>query len=210
MMNNITPKHNIQIVVAVDEVGGFAKDGEIPWHVPEDMARFKQITSGGVCVMGRGTYNNMTSIPDPQVEQSENALVAPILPNRDSFVITSDVTKLTPGATTAPSLSYVLNQLYENDDTRPVFVLGGYRLFVEALGYDDVLVNMAIIKGEPKDCDQLFPVEVLNKFFRIRSGDITKGCYHVVYERIPQRRGPTQEEIYEAFGINGVNVIFRR
>ena len=37
------------------------KDGTMPWHVPEDLARFRALTSGGTVVMGRRTWE---SLPD--------------------------------------------------------------------------------------------------------------------------------------------------
>jgi dihydrofolate reductase len=60
-------------VVAIDINKGIAKDGKIPWHYPEDLKFFKELTTGHVVIMGRKTYE---SIGHP-------------LPNRINIVISS-------------------------------------------------------------------------------------------------------------------------
>ena len=52
-------KLDVEIIVAVDEDGGFGKDGKIPWHYSEDLKHFKEVTTGHVCIMGRKTYEDM-------------------------------------------------------------------------------------------------------------------------------------------------------
>jgi dihydrofolate reductase len=51
----------IALVVAHSANRVIGKQGELPWHLPGDLARFKEITSGGTVVMGRKTYE---SIPE--------------------------------------------------------------------------------------------------------------------------------------------------
>jgi dihydrofolate reductase/thymidylate synthase len=62
-------------VVAIDINKGIAKDGKIPWHYPEDLKFFKELTTGHVVIMGRKTYE---SIGHP-------------LPNRINIVISSEL-----------------------------------------------------------------------------------------------------------------------
>ncbi|TFG95326.1 hypothetical protein E4H12_13495, partial [Candidatus Thorarchaeota archaeon] len=47
------------IVAAVDQGGGFAKDGKMPWHYPADLKWFNRKTKGQICVMGRHTYKDI-------------------------------------------------------------------------------------------------------------------------------------------------------
>lgn len=61
-------------IVAVDLNNGIGKDNHLPWRLPEDLMRFKQITTGSAVIMGRKTYE---SIGKP-------------LPNRLSLVMTRD------------------------------------------------------------------------------------------------------------------------
>ena len=52
------------IVVAIDRAGGIGREGKLPWNLPADMARFKEITQGeggNAVIMGRKTWD---SIPE--------------------------------------------------------------------------------------------------------------------------------------------------
>lgn len=179
--------HNypIHLIVAVDEAGGFAKQGKIPWNIPEDMKHFQETTKGGACIMGRGSYDDMvqmkrdrtTEIPGVEVVVADDE--KPILPGRQSFVVTSDVEKLTPGATTCSSITDAMTKL-PNDFDGDVFVLGGKRLFIEALGRQ-AIVHMTIIKGDTFGCTQFFPFEALNRSYKIVDGRETDACYYVTY-----------------------------
>jgi len=50
----------MKIIVAADERNGIGKDGGLPWRCPEDMARFKTLTTNGVVIMGRKTWDSLT------------------------------------------------------------------------------------------------------------------------------------------------------
>lgn len=68
----------IYAIVAHDlEYGIGMKDGRIPWHIPEDLQRFKKLTMGATVIMGRKTYD---SLP-PKVRP---------LPGRRNVVLTRD------------------------------------------------------------------------------------------------------------------------
>ena len=47
------------IIAAVSENNVIGKNGKIPWHIPEDLKRFKQLTSGYPVIMGRSTYESI-------------------------------------------------------------------------------------------------------------------------------------------------------
>lgn len=53
---------NISIIVAVDDSGGFGKEGKLPWYFPEDLANFKKLTTNATCLMGRLTYDDIKSM----------------------------------------------------------------------------------------------------------------------------------------------------
>lgn len=52
---------DVVLVVAVADNGVIGKDGDLPWHYPEDLAHFKETTMGHPVLMGRKTYE---SLPD--------------------------------------------------------------------------------------------------------------------------------------------------
>ena len=59
-------------VVAMDEKNCIGVDNQLPWHLPADLQHFKQITQGGVIVMGRKTFDSLGRL----------------LPNRSHWVLT--------------------------------------------------------------------------------------------------------------------------
>ncbi|MDE1829268.1 MAG: dihydrofolate reductase [Thaumarchaeota archaeon] len=170
------------IIVAVDTVGGFGKNRRIPWHLPEDLQRFKKITEGHICVMGRHTYNDILDarlIRDK--ERGEDKPITEILRGRQSFVVTSNKDMVAPGVTKIKNMGEVQN-LIAADDPRQIFVIGGERMFIQALSWSDQIM-MTVVKGKPFDCDVFFPVEILNKKWKIVSGEETDKAYFIVYNR---------------------------
>lgn len=171
-----------EIVVAVDREGGFGKDGKIPWNLPEDLKHFKELTYGHACVMGRHTYNNLLDMRVARdAAKGINLPINEILPGRESYVVTSDKEYKTPGATRVDDMRQVQDKMVR--DPRRLFVLGGYRLFIQALSWC-TNINMTVLKDESTfDCDVKFPIQVLNKKFVIVSGKETEKAYYVVYKR---------------------------
>lgn len=175
-------KYRPIIIVAVDCVGGFGKDGVIPWHLPEDLQRFKKITEGHICVMGRRTYTDILearTLRDQQKGITEP--ITEILRGRQSFVVTSSETLETPGAIKIKDTNDVQKHI-ASDDIRQIFIIGGRRMFIQALSWTDQIM-MTVVKGDAYDCDVFFPVSLLNKKWKIVSGEETEKAYFVVYNR---------------------------
>ncbi|MCR9146269.1 MAG: dihydrofolate reductase [Rhodobacteraceae bacterium] len=53
----------ISLVVARDRNGAIGKDGDIPWHAPEDLAFFQRETLGSALIMGRRTWDSLPVKP---------------------------------------------------------------------------------------------------------------------------------------------------
>jgi len=178
----------VSIIVAVDSDGGFGKDGKIPWHIPEDMKHFNEKTKGGVCVMGRRTYTDMLELwkerEAKKKKKKKDTEPKQILANRESFVVSSDPDLYCPGAKRVRNLTAAIQECPEGDE-REIFVIGGYRMFIEALSHGGS-IYMTFIKGKPYDCSVKFPIQVLNKHYKIVEGRETKKCYYVTYK--PMRR----------------------
>lgn len=162
----------MSIIVAVDEVGGFGKDGKIPWNSKEDLKHFKDVTTGHSCVMGRKTYEDLLANHTKNKDEIKD-----ILPKRRSYVITSDAEFQAPGATVVSSLREAVQSCGEHER---VFVLGGERLFIEALSWADT-IHMTIMDGDYQ-CDRFFPVQALKKF-NIIEGKQGDGLKFVTYRR---------------------------
>lgn len=173
---NIAP---ISIIVALDEDAGFGKDGKIPWYYTEDLKRFKEITTGHICVMGRKTYSDMLEMIKTRREaKGDTSPITEILPNRQCFVVTSNKDFEAPGATVVSSLREAVHSL-DQTDTRTVFVIGGYRMFVEALTWTDT-VYITMIPGRHA-CDLFFPIKTINSKYVIKDlkkeGELTFVTY---------------------------------
>ena len=169
----------LSIIVGVDTLGGFGKDGKIPWNIPEDMKHFQKVTNGGVCIMGRKTYEDMLEMVKKRKKKGSKK-IKEILPGRESFVVTSDEAFKVEGATVVKNIHEAVQTL-SSDDNREVFVIGGSRMFNEALTWTNK-IYMTIVKDKEFDCDVFFPLTALLKF-KITEGEQTDKLFFITYER---------------------------
>jgi dihydrofolate reductase len=109
----------ITIIVAKSNNGIIGKDGDLPWRLPEDLKRFKRLTTGNIVVMGRKTYD---SIGRP-------------LPNRKNIVISRNMSLKIEGVDVEHDLVDVLKRNQEEN----VYVMGGGQIYVEALPFSEKL-----------------------------------------------------------------------
>ena len=112
----------IAIVVAYDKNRGIGTGGDLLWgrSLPADLAHFKELTTGGAVVMGRKTYESIGGRP---------------LPNRKNIVLsTGEVV----GVIGAKNFAQAL-QLASEEPNQDIFVIGGERVFAEALPEVDTI-----------------------------------------------------------------------
>ncbi len=103
--------------------GVIGRDGGMPWHVPEDLAHFRERTAGSPVVMGRRTWESFPEKYRP-------------LPGRRNIVVTRSDAWADEGAERASSLDAALALAA---DAPTVWVIGGAALFGEAIARADVL-----------------------------------------------------------------------
>ena len=124
----------ISIIVAVSENGVIGKDNQLIWRLPDDLKRFKKLTTGHPIIMGRKTFD---SIGKP-------------LPGRTSIVITRNQDFFMDGIIAVHSLEKALEEA-KKLDTDEVFVIGGGEIYKQALSVADRLyiteVN-TVIEGD--------------------------------------------------------------
>jgi dihydrofolate reductase len=104
----------VSLIVAMSEDRVIGRSGGLPWRLPADLKRFKQLTMGHHIVMGRKTFESLPRM----------------LPGRTSVVITRQPDYQPQGALVAHSLDQAL-QLAAADDE--VFVIGGAEIYQLAL-----------------------------------------------------------------------------
>jgi dihydrofolate reductase len=104
----------ITLVLAMAKNGVIGRAGAIPWRIPDDLKRFKQLTLGKPVVMGRKTWDSLPKKP---------------LPGRDNIVVTRQSGWSADGATVTQSLDQALA------GPGNVSVIGGGEIYREALAH---------------------------------------------------------------------------
>lgn len=113
-------------VVAVDQQHCIGINNTMPWHLPADFKHFREITQGGVVVMGRKTF---ASIGRP-------------LPNRINLVVTRQTDWSAEGVEITHSLDDALNraaQVAVTQQKQSIFVIGGADFYQQTLPFADRL-----------------------------------------------------------------------
>ncbi|KUF08184.1 dihydrofolate reductase [Leucobacter sp. G161] len=119
--------------------GAIGRNGDMPWHLPEDLAHFKRSTLGAPVIMGRRTWESLPERFRP-------------LPGRANVVVTRDPEYAAAGATTALSLDAALETL----DGVDAWIMGGGELYRTAMPYaSDLLVTR--IDMDVADADTFAP-----------------------------------------------------
>jgi dihydrofolate reductase len=103
----------IFLIVAMSENRVIGVENRMPWHLPADLKRFRQITMGKPLVMGRRTHE---SIGRP-------------LPGRKNIVLTSDLAYVAPGCVVVHTLA----EAFREADADEIMVIGGSSLYEELL-----------------------------------------------------------------------------
>jgi len=129
-------------VAAVSENLVIGKNNSLPWNIPEDLKRFKTLTSGSPIIMGRKTYE---SIGRP-------------LPNRINIVLTQKGYSSSDKIKVFNNLDNLLN--YCEDLDNEVFVIGGSEIYKLLEPYCSKLVITHVLKKF--DGDAFFPINLKN------------------------------------------------
>ena len=110
----------IKILVACDENRVIGKNNALIWHLPADLKRFKELTTGNVIIMGRKTFD---SIGRP-------------LPNRITIVITRQMDYQQEGVIIVHSLEEAIlkpKSLHRGD----IYIVGGAEIYQQAMEFAD-------------------------------------------------------------------------
>lgn len=130
-------KPNITLIAAMDFHLGIGKNNQLPWKLPEDLKRFKEITTGHPIVMGRKTFD---SIGKP-------------LPNRHNIVVTRNLHWEAGGVSRFLSPEDVLQ--YYGNYAQEVFVIGGAEIYKQFIPHANRMLLTRIF--DEFDCDSFFP-----------------------------------------------------
>ena len=109
----MSPGRTLGLIWAQSSSGVIGRDGGIPWDLPEDLARFKEVTFGRTVVMGRRTWESLPKRVRP-------------LPGRRNVVVTRNPDYRAPGADVVTAIESGLN----DEET---WVIGGEEIYHLAL-----------------------------------------------------------------------------
>lgn len=113
-------KLKISIIVAVaGKKRVIGKKGGMPWNIPEELARFKEITMGHPIIMGRRTHES----------------IGRVLPGRTNIVISRDPDWSAEGTIVAHSLDEALRLAALAQGHDEVFIIGGGEIYEQALSF---------------------------------------------------------------------------
>lgn len=148
---------HIALVVARARNGVIGRDGDLPWRLRSDLQRFKAVTMGKPCIMGRKTWESLPLRP---------------LPGRLNIVLTKDESYaeagLAKGAVVCSTLDEGLSIAREqaaDDGVDEVCVIGGTAIFAAALPRARRLY-ITEVEAEPEG-DAVFPAFDETAFVRI-------------------------------------------
>jgi dihydrofolate reductase len=155
----------LALIAAIGRNRGIGRDGKLPWHISEDLKRFKQLTTGHAVLMGRKTFESLGRS----------------LPNRRNVVLSSHPI---PGVETYGSIPEALQALAGLDT---VFVIGGGHVYAALLERADRL-HLTLVDREV-EADTFFPPyeHLLGLQFRLTNAEDHSGFAFVDYERISPR-----------------------
>lgn len=147
--------------------GVIGRDSGIPWRLPEDLARFKQLTLGQTVVMGRLTWESLPSAVRP-------------LPGRRNIVVTRDPGYVAAGA-------QVITDLAETFDGEQTWVIGGEQIYALALPRATRCeVTEVAVDLTPAPGDALAPV--LDATWRTETGEWHTSATGLRYRFLSYRR----------------------
>lgn len=127
----------INIIAAVAKNRAIGFENKLIYWLPNDLKRFKALTTGHTIIMGRNTY---LSLPKGA------------LPNRRNVVLSTTVSEL-PGCDVYPTLDAALQSCSPDED---IYIIGGARVYEQAISMADRLC-LTEVDDTPAQADAFFP-----------------------------------------------------
>lgn len=154
---------NISIIVAIAENFAIGKNNDLLFHLPSDLKRFKQITTGHTIIMGRNTLLSLPKWP---------------LPNRRHIVITDNKDDHFPGCETVFSIQEAIDKVNSDEEA---FVIGGGMVYKQFFPIAGKLYLTLVHK--PFEADVFFPTVDFGQWKELAREDCydDKNDFHYSY-----------------------------
>jgi dihydrofolate reductase len=161
----------LSLIAAVARDGVIGKGNTLPWHIPEDLKRFKQITTGSPVILGRKTYES----------------IGRLLPGRKNIIVSRSKERLVPGARVVDSLEAAIEEAKVGTPAE-IFVLGGGEIYRLALPLADRLY-ITEIDLEVEGGDAWFP-----EWPAVRQGPVSSGSSRMLFRETSHEERPPSED----------------
>ena len=163
------------IIAAVDDNNAIGYKGELLVRIPDDLKRFKELTTNNIVIMGRKTYE---SIGKP-------------LPNRQNIIVSRSNIVLPDCSNTyiVDSLKAAF-ELAESLTGDKVYVIGGGQIYDQAIDWVDTIELTEIYEDYP-NADAFFPVHKMKGTFELVMATTWYMNADVLYRFATYKRVPT-------------------
>ena len=141
----------IHLIWAQDYDGGIGKNGQLPWHVSEDLKNFKKITIDSTIIMGRKTWDSLPFKP---------------LPNRRNIVLSKNTINNVEVYHNIDECIHILKK----EALSKIFVIGGSTIYELFFKYATHL-HVTYIDIKSDDLDTFFPINnsLIQKMFILKN-----------------------------------------
>ena len=153
----------LSLIAAVAENNCIGKNGTLPWHIPEDLAHFKRITSGKTVIMGRKTWESLPEQVRP-------------LPGRTNVVVTRNSEYRADGAEIFDTIKGAVQAFADEPE---VFIIGGGELYRQTIDMADRLYITKV--HQVVDGDSFFP-EISEDWKEVDRTDVENQYSFITYE----------------------------
>ena len=128
----------VSLIVATDRNGGIGIDARLPWHLPADLKRFRELTMGHHLIVGRKTFDS----------------IGKALPGRQMIIVTRDRSFQAKDCFVAHSVQDALELARERGEEE-VLVGGGGEIYTQSVAFAD-RIYLTIVEAEV-EADAFFP-----------------------------------------------------
>tara|TARA_Y100000389_G_C17464848_1_gene524624 strand:+ start:1466 stop:1930 length:465 start_codon:yes stop_codon:yes gene_type:complete len=149
----------VSLIAAVSKNGVIGVDNKLPWYIPQDLKRFKELTTNNVVVMGRKTYE---SIGKP-------------LPNRLNIVVSRNKDLEIDGCLVVNNIPKAIKKAGHDKE---IFIIGGGEIYKESLIFADKIYLTKI--NTVHEGDTTFPK--LNEFWVETEREDQEGFSFLTYK----------------------------
>lgn len=134
------------LIVAMADNNCIGKDNKMPWHISDDLKRFKSLTMGHPVIMGRKTFESILEYLNKP------------LPGRDNIVISRSGYKTSHDAHVAPDIESAIEharQKATKAQKKEIFIIGGAQIYTQSIAWADK-IHMTKIHNSVEG-DAFFP-----------------------------------------------------